>query len=57
MYDTDSNGTDDGTVKIQTEQKFTFVCNRELRAAYEGRAVGSKYIIDFSRTDYMTVLI
>ena len=44
--------TNDG-VKIQTEEKFTFECHREMRAAYEGRSEGTKYIIDFGQTDYI----
>ncbi len=43
----------DGTVKIQPDQKFTFDCHREMRAAYEGRSPSTKYILDFSRTDYI----
>ncbi len=43
----------DGTVKIQIEQKFTFDCHREMRAAYDGRPASTKYILDFSRTDYI----
>ncbi|MFV2059082.1 MAG: STAS domain-containing protein [Gammaproteobacteria bacterium] len=44
---------DESTIKIQTAEKFTFECHREMRAAYEGRSVTTKYIIDFSRTDYI----
>ncbi len=44
---------DDGTVKIQTSEKFTFECHREMRAAYEGRVATTIYILDFSRTDYI----
>jgi len=46
---TESNGI----VKIQTEQKFTFDCHREMRASYEGRAAGTKYVMDFALTDYI----
>jgi len=45
--------TDDDTIKIQTEQKFTFECHQEMRSAYEGRDPGTKYVIDFGRTDYI----
>ena len=45
--------TDDGSVKIQISEKFTFDCHREMRAAYEGRAATTKYIIDLARTDYI----
>jgi len=41
------------SVKIQTDSKFTFECRGEMRAAYEGRPVGTKYVIDFGRTDFI----
>ncbi|VAW99626.1 hypothetical protein MNBD_GAMMA22-2864 [hydrothermal vent metagenome] len=42
-----------GNVHIQLEQKFTFECHREMRASYEGRASGTNYTLDFSRTEYI----
>jgi anti-anti-sigma factor len=44
---------DDGSVKIQIGEKFTFDCHREMRAAYEGRKTSTQYFVDLAQTDYI----